>query len=114
MSCGGRILFVKRDTEGLLASQWGLPIVDRTRETLTDYALEQLDLPLGEPRMIGTARHVFTHRVWDMEVYAAEAPFEASPEEPRALWLAPGDIEAIGVPTAFKKALALYDRHHDR
>ncbi len=104
-----KILFIKRDTDGLLASQWGLPIVDITRETLADYASEELDITLSGMTAIGKARHVFTHKIWEMDVYTAEASYEATPDEPETRWLSIEEVEAIAVPTAFKKALTLHE-----
>ena len=48
----------------------------------------------------GSARHVFTHRVWDMSFYTLSASTSACPSDWR--WLAPAELETVAIPAAMR------------
>lgn len=54
---------------------------------------------------IGQARHIFTHRVWQMRIYLAEAPDDKAPAE--GLWVSSDEMDALPFPTAMRAAKAL-------
>lgn len=55
-------------------------------------------------RPLGRARHVFTHRVWEMNLYLFDTP--PVPAPPGWLWASGEDIRSLPLPTAMKAAKA--------
>lgn len=91
----GKLLLHKRPKKGVLAGLWEIP-----EENLLS---ELLDLPAASIRgeKLGEYRHVFTHLVWNIEVYRGTLPREAALDE-TFCWSRPEDVM---LPTAFTKAL---------
>ena len=68
----GKLLFVRRPESGLLSGLWSFPIAETTVGQGFDIKKklgETIPEP-GEPVLIGTSRHVFSHIIWEMTVYA--------------------------------------------
>jgi A/G-specific adenine glycosylase len=98
---GDALLLEKRET-GLLAGTWGLPYVevaagDDPRAAL---AREVARITAGTPTISkaepARARHVFTHRVWEMEGYEVEASGAAG------AWRSPDEVS---IATAHRRLL---------
>lgn len=122
VTCGDLVLIEKRAPDVLLGSLWGFPVMDlpegvnagaeaayRAVEALLreDYGVELIgreDVGTGG-KVLGTATHVFTHRVWKMHLmgFGAAAPVETDLPETR--WVRPSEIKHFALPTAFKKLL---------
>lgn len=111
------ILFEKRPGGELLAGLWGLPTLDLNQKA---EAWERLRAILN-PVHLGNSRHVFTHRIWDSQVFLAEIE---SQEEVQAIigelglsdetaWIAEENLSLLSIPTAFRKILDL-NQHEKR
>lgn len=95
----GERLLLERREEGLLAGTWGLPWVEGTREDLAARVEALAGAPVAlSAAPVATGRHVFTHRVWRMEAYAAQTTGR------RGEWRAPEEV-ALG--TAHRRLLGL-------
>jgi len=96
----GRILVRQRqEGDGLLEGLWEFPGEDGTRDFPEKYGLTLPDAPTL------TARHVFTHRVWEMEGFAVSWPKDrAIPEHCR--WADEDDLARLPFPSAMKRFLA--------
>jgi len=110
----GKLGLVQRPDEGLLASMWCLPLVPR--EQLVTPTAEHLTELLGVPVSRAAAtpdpvRHVFTHRVWEMQPVAVTVT-----RKPKGLpggdagWFAPGVRPEGGIPAVTEKLLAALSR----
>ena len=104
---GGRVLIRKR-TEKMLQGLWCFPLIEgeKTPEELNAVLRKKLRLETKTPRLAGEAKHVFTHQIWYMKLYIAEAAPDA--EAPEGwLFASPAEIAALPFPAAMKAALAL-------
>lgn len=122
VTCGDLVLIEKRAPDVLLGSLWGFPVVDLPEGAgtgdeavykaveallLADYGVELLareDVGAGG-KVLGTATHVFTHRVWKMHLMGFEAAATVETDLPETRWVRPSAIKGFALPTAFKKLL---------
>ncbi|MBQ8080361.1 MAG: A/G-specific adenine glycosylase [Clostridia bacterium] len=93
----GRV-YMKKRGEGLLN---GLYVYMMTEEE-PEAALRRLGIEGGGLTPMGEARHVFTHRVWDMDIYLCEA--RTVPDALRNDFYTRAEMEALPIPTAMRAA----------
>ncbi len=76
-------------------------------------ALEEAGISAAYEQMLGAARHVFTHIIWEMKIHALRllAPVPA-PEG--AMWADAGALSALPMPTAVRAAKQLAIRRMGR
>ena len=73
------------------------------------HARKKLSLPLSAPVPAGTARHVFTHQIWQMSIYKADA--EASAPAPEGYEFIPLDqLDQLTLPVAMNAAVSVLTR----
>ncbi len=115
----GQVLFVKRSLKGLLSGLYGLPMIEvdtpegKELEALKDYFLDNFDYEVdGDVKIkkCGEIKHVFSHRVWYEQVYCLSLMHLRERTEiveyPISKW---SRVDEISIPTAFRKALDLWD-----
>ena len=97
---GNRIL-MRRRTESLLHGLWVYPMLPgwRDADSLAAAAQQEVRLPLESVRCLGEAKHVFTHQVWLMRLYAADAPDNAAATRGMQ-FMSPEEMRALTIPTA--------------
>lgn len=96
----GRALVLRRE-EGLLRGLWAFPCPEGGVEALLEYLAENgVQARIAEAA--GQARHVFTHRIWEMELFLLEAGGCGSPAGWR--WASAEELAALPMPAAMKKA----------
>lgn len=102
-----RLLMIKRPPTGLLASMWCLPLVtDEDGPTELGTVFEDADT-VDRWSRVGSVRHVFTHRIWEMSVCRANVPKRpALALEGEVAWVAPGERPPGGIPSVTTKLLA--------
>ncbi len=104
VTCGDRILVQKRDA-ALLRGLWVF-ILNEGDSTSGGMRkkLRALGIPAHLAAEMGDARHVFTHRVWNMRIYhfIADTPLE----KPACVWVNAQELSALPLPTAIKTAKA--------
>lgn len=100
----GDAMAVRQRTEAMLRGLWVFPAVPGhlRGQALRAAAEEAAGLPLRRFRDLGEARHIFTHRIWHMRLWLAEAGSEELPAGWR--WADAAQIAALPFPTAMKKA----------
>ncbi|WP_373481447.1 A/G-specific adenine glycosylase [Acetobacterium sp.] len=120
----GRLFFVRRPDSGLLSGMWSFPITEMTVGHGLDIKkkLGEFFPELNDPILIGTSRHVFSHIIWEMSVYAfnldemvCETPahrYRASTDgDPlsttQTIFKALAQIDDLALPIAFSKLLPL-------
>ena len=76
---GGRVLMRQR-TERLLQGLWCFPMLEGTfsAEELAEQVQKKLHLSCSNWKDAGSARHVFTHQIWQMQLYTMSAEASAS------------------------------------
>ena len=100
LRCGGKYAVRQRTESGLLHGLFEFPGIDghlTKKEALAFLEKQGLTVLSFSPGK--KAKHVFTHLIWDMTSYRAEAETEA----PGFLWKTPEELRnEIALPTAFK------------
>lgn len=102
---GGRVL-IRQRTEKLLQGLWCFPMIEGeyAADQLQPIAEKKLHLSLGPLKEAGSARHVFTHRVWQMRLYKTGT--EASASAPAGYRFAvPDQLKELAFPAAMNAAL---------
>ena len=95
------LLLQRRPAKGLLAGLWQPAAWERSlsREELTA-ELEKIGVQVTWEEPLPAARHVFTHKIWNLGGWQGHAPACALPEG--WVWAAPEALETVyAVPTAY-------------
>ena len=103
--CKDRVLIVKRE-EKLLQGLFVFPDVlhegERGEPSALCAVLEGMRVLTAYDGYIGSAKHVFTHIIWEMDVHALIA--ENMPDVPGGQWVTADELESLPLPTAVKAA----------
>ncbi|MDZ5474557.1 A/G-specific adenine glycosylase [Bacillus sp. 31A1R] len=106
----GRTVIHKRPESGLLANMWefpnmeiNLPFIDE-REQLKSFLSETYDLEVETGDMVGKIEHVFSHLIWNINVY--EAKLKRVPQEMNEIRIVTkGEIAEYAFPVSHQKML---------
>ena len=98
----GRVLTIKRDA-ALLKGLWTFLLCegDSTPEGMAR-KLRALGMQANRIIPLGEARHVFTHRIWNMQLYRVDLP--AMPGRTAGQWADAQTLTGLPLPTAMKAA----------
>ena len=102
---GNRVLMRQR-TEAMLHGLWVYPMVEGklTLRQLPGAVRKLTKLTASDIQSAGEARHVFTHQIWQMQLYTMTVPENA--EAPAGYQFIPMDeMSALTIPTAVKAAV---------
>lgn len=103
----GKILLEHRKNDSLLGQLWGLPIVEKKESHPSEQLLkEKYGLRLKKTKKLGSASHVFSHQVWNMDVFSF-ALAEPMPVSNVLHWVKEAELERYAIPTAFQRVLKL-------
>ncbi|MBR6187012.1 MAG: A/G-specific adenine glycosylase [Clostridia bacterium] len=103
ITCGGKI-YLRQRKETLLGGLWVYQLTERAKDVFDiEKAQKALGIRAHPVKALGPARHVFTHRVWNMTVYHYEAEDTAC-REGRFFTLR--EMEKLPIPTAMRAARA--------
>lgn len=98
---GARTLLLERK-EALLKGLWVFPLTEEGAEPAKmEMRLKQLGVQAHFKETLGPARHVFTHRIWNMTVYHYIAKEQTARE---GRWVSLGEMNALPLPTAVRAA----------
>jgi A/G-specific adenine glycosylase len=103
---GGQAALVRRPDAGLLAGLWEFPNVDGhlTEKEAIQFVSEQ-GASVVEIRPLSPAKHIFTHKEWQMKGWALF--LDRPPDRTDLRWADPGEIiREFAVPSAFAPYLA--------
>ena len=111
---GDRVLMRQR-TEAMLKGLWVFPMAEG-KYTLRQVpaAVKKLTkLAAKDVQSAGEAKHVFTHQIWQMQLYTMTVPEDA--QAPNGYQFIPvGEMHTLAIPTAVKAAVkAVRDHHSD-
>ena len=98
-------ILMRQRTEPMLQGLWVFPMLEGWREArdLPTAVKRRTGLAVRDVRAAGEGRHVFTHQVWRMRVYAMRTDSPRAPEGWRFVTLP--EMEALALPTAMKCAV---------
>lgn len=102
ITCGGRILVQQRDA-ALLRGLWVFLLNegDDTQAGLQK-KLQALGVAARFAANLGEARHIFTHRIWNMRLYHFEA--DEAKKLKNCRWVDAAELGALPLPTAMRRA----------
>ena len=98
-------------SERLLQGLWCFPMIEGnfSAEELKLQAEKKFSLPLDHLQEAGTARHVFSHRIWNMRLYTAGT--EESSSVPAGYSFVPvNELKALALPAAMNAAVSVLTR----
>lgn len=105
VTCKGEALLLQRK-EALLKNLWVYPLLeDAEGEEQVKEGLEKMGLMPVKLTKHGQARHVFTHRIWQMQLWHCEVK-QKGPGQ----WFSLAGMQNLPIPTAVKAARQLAER----
>ena len=103
--CEGRVLIVRRE-EKLLGGLYVFPdVLDGKDPAELCRQMDALGLSTAYDGLLGHAKHVFTHIIWEMDIHLLVA--QSCADIPGGRWVTREELEALPLPTAVKAARAL-------
>lgn len=108
---GDRVLMRQR-TEAMLRGLWVFLMVEGspTLRQLPSAVKRLTKLAVTNVQSAGEAKHVFTHQVWQMQLYTMSAPKDA--EAPAGYrFVSPLEMDSLAIPTAVKAAVQAVRQH---
>lgn len=97
----------KRPGEGLLANLWQFPMVplyEIALENAADWMEKQYGLKVAIKEKRGELKHVFTHLIWQLEVYGAETS-EVQTANDRLRFVPKRELKAYPFPVSHMKMM---------
>ncbi len=108
---GDRVLMRQR-TEAMLHGLWVFPMIEGklTLRQLLPAVKKLTKLAVTAPQSAGEAKHVFTHQIWQMQLYIMNAPENA--EAPAGYrFVSSIEMDGLAIPTAVKAAVKAARQH---
>lgn len=107
---GDRVLLTKKNDSGLLSGLWGFPIFELQQgepidQLIVQYVEEQFGGHVTSTFRFAEAKHVFTHRIWQMVRYDVEVAEAFQVDYPEMKWIMAEEIDAYALSTALRKLL---------
>lgn len=108
---GNRVLMRQR-TEAMLHGLWVFPMAEGkpTLRQLPAAVKKLTKLRVTDIREAGEAKHVFTHQIWQMQLYTMSAPAGAQ-DPPGYRFIPVAELSALTIPTAVKAAVKAARQH---
>ncbi|MBE5786851.1 MAG: A/G-specific adenine glycosylase, partial [Clostridiales bacterium] len=101
LTCGAKTLLLQRK-EALLNGLWIFPMTEEgDTQSAMERRLQQLGIKARLVSSLGEAKHIFTHRIWQMKLYHYRAETMESKE---GVWASLADMQSLPLPTAVKAA----------
>ncbi|MDD4079864.1 MAG: A/G-specific adenine glycosylase [Eubacteriales bacterium] len=99
---GGKVLLVKR-RDALLKGLYVFPLIEGEDDAAAlGNALEKSGIHVDTLDEVGQARHIFTHRIWHMRLYAGK--LKEAPPDTQGIWADAAGVEALPLPGAMRAA----------
>ena len=97
----GGILIAQRPETGMLANLWEFPLVERGRskQQIVESFREKYGIEIRSMEKAGHVRHVFTHRIWEVDVYRGSGT--GDPGQCRIVSLQ--ELDSYPMPNVFQK-----------
>ncbi|HLR53529.1 MAG TPA: A/G-specific adenine glycosylase [Pseudogracilibacillus sp.] len=106
----GKIAVEQRPSKGLLANMWQFPMLEMGRlpENIAEEKIhlhKQTEIEIKEKR--GEVKHVFSHVIWELEIYPANVIHKAMPND--YFFLSPEEMREYPFSVAHQKVRAFLD-----
>lgn len=111
----GNLVIHKRPDKGLLANLWEFPTAETSlpqqseKQQMIQYFQELYGLSIKPGSLIGKIEHVFSHLIWNMNVYLGEMVGELPKKEEWAAVSLEG-MDAYTFPVPYQKMRQLYEK----
>lgn len=101
-------VLMKQRTEAMLNGLWVYPMLEGWNETsdMPAKVRRLVRLDVGQPVHVGQARHVFTHQIWEMQLYTMTVHDDADPPTGYR-FVSREEMLQLAIPTAVRAAKAL-------
>ena len=106
----GKRVLMRQRTEALLRGLWVFPMIEGnlTLRQTPPTVKKLTKLAVTDVKSAGNARHVFTHQIWQMQLYTMQSPDNA--EAPAGYRFVPlEELAQLAIPTAVKAAVKVVD-----
>ncbi len=106
----GKTLFHQRPDDGLLATLWEYPNTEikeagQTKETLTEFLSSEYEIEAIIGEKVQEVKHVFTHLIWEIEVYEGIVKRQKTCQNERLSWLTLREATQYAFPVSHQKIL---------
>ncbi|WP_138420762.1 A/G-specific adenine glycosylase [Aquibacillus sediminis] len=102
----GKVLIEKRPEDGLLANMWQFPMVEKTDIDI-EFAAAWIEQMYGLPVVLGEQqtqiKHVFSHVIWEIDVFVAQVDTEATAKQ--GLFVTDDELAAYPFPVPHQKII---------
>lgn len=108
-------ILVQKRTENLLKGLWLFPLVegDDTEDALVETYLTDIpDISIRSLGFLESARHIFTHKIWEMNIYGFS--LSSIPDHLLGQWVSLSELHRLPMPTAVKSAKKLAQHYLSR
>lgn len=108
----GDSVLMRQRTEALLHGLWVFPMVEGfpTLRQMPSSVKKLTKLAVTDVQSAGKAKHVFTHQIWQMQLYTMFAT--ESTESPAGYRFVPvNELDSLAIPTAVKAAIKVVRQH---
>lgn len=108
----GESVLMRQRSEAMLRGLWVFPMIEGrlTLRQLLPAAKKLTKLGITEVQPAGEAKHVFTHQIWQMQLYTMHVPEGA--EAPAGYRFIPvSEMGSLAIPTAVKAAVKAVRQH---
>ena len=97
-------VLVRQRTESMLHGLWEFLLIpgQQSKTGLKKEIRRKTGLPVGRLEKAGQARHVFTHRIWEMKLYLAGTDEKAAPL--LGQFVSEEELDALALPSAMRAA----------
>lgn len=105
----GRIIMLKGAVNGLLPGLWTFPLVNveqwkDAEESLGKLLIQEYGIKISGVRLLSEARHIFTHKIWEMKLFEVSGSIEQVMETEN-YWIELDDVESLAKSKAIQKLL---------
>lgn len=105
-----KVFITKRSADGLLGGGlWGFPLLEGEEAPSPEALSWELEnnwgLHITLVKKGITTKHIFTHILWEIQVYEFEAMVEKVIDYPQVCWVSEERLNDYPFPTAFKKLI---------
>jgi A/G-specific adenine glycosylase len=105
-----QVLLIKKNDSGLLSGLWGFPLFEAEvgepiEESIVQYIETTFRGQVVAVRKSVEAKHVFSHRIWQMTRYDVDIQEVFQVDYPEMKWVKAEEIEAYALSTALRKLL---------
>lgn len=106
----GKTLFHQRPDEGLLATLWEYPNTEikeagRTKDIVTQFLSSEFEIEATIGEKVQEVKHVFTHLIWEIEVYEGMVKRQKSCQNEQLRWLTLEEATEYPFPVSHQKIL---------